>query len=290
MAYGAKFYGPTGALQIDDTYETYVYAGNYSLTPRANGGDPNDPNGPLYPVYHNSYVDIVSTSRPIIFYKPPASVLPNLSYTSTNDNAPWLHLRQIPGVVMVALINTGGDNWRGYFVSPWIGGSGQTQLKVFVSTKSKGPSTESVGMRLFDPAGTLLFDSGWQFLNPQPREKTFKAIQANISNVVGTTIQIYASYQFAFEWAYEANTTDLWISMFAPPPTVLGNLQPQQALYYTYIFKVLSIITGPSGIAIWAWPAIVNNSTFPSYNIFLGSNVDPRINYLVARDMSSFYP
>lgn len=290
MAYGSKIYGSTGALQVDDTYETYVYAGNYSLTYSGNGGDPYNYSGPLYPVYHNSYVDIVSTSRPIIFYKPPYSYKPNLQLYPTS-NAPHLADNQIPGIAMVALVNIGGNTWRGYFVEPWVGGSGVTPLKVFVSTKSKGPSTDTNGLRVYNSGGTLVFDAGWKLLNPIPQSEYFQAIQINVSNQVGTQIGIYSAGNGAFSQVVPTKVAnDTWISLYTTPPTILNNLQPNTAYYYTYIFLVFSMIDGGNYQGIFSWPAIVNNSSFPPYNMFLGSNVNTNVNYLTFDGMSTFYP
>ena len=290
MAYGAKIYGTGGDLVVDDTYETYAFLGNYTLTYTGDATNPAT-TSVMTPVYHNYTVDITSTTRPIIFYKPPWSWVDiGFSY----NNAPYFSTHSIPGMAMVALQNIGGNTWRAYFVSSYSGLGGSITVKVFVSTKSLGPSASTgYGMQVKNGSGNLVFDSGWKPLNPKTAIGTLTRMQETISNVLGTQVTFNPTNDINLGSTYLNNSNDVWISAFTREPTIT-TVVGASPLAYTFVFKVFSMTSSsssPTGYGFLnAWPAVVNNSTFPAYNAVLGSNQDSQISFLYATDMSTYYP
>lgn len=279
MAYGAKLYGKTGALLIDDTYEGYAFLGNYSLTWTGAGGDPNQNPGPCWPVYHNYTCDIVSPGRPLLFYKPPHTNIGSGAMPSGFIN------NQIAGLALVALMNIGGNTWRAYFVRPSIGG-GSSTIKAFVSTKYLGTSSNTYGMRVRNSSGDLVFDSGWNPLNPVPKNQYMDAMQANTSNVVGTTILFNDAWRDVINTNYP---NDVWLSAYTSAPTILTYLGGG-SLYYTYIFRVFSTITRNGQSYIVCWPAIVNNYVAPTYNVCMGTATGISTTILTYEQMEALYP
>lgn len=281
MAYGMKVYGSGGDLIIDDAYDAYVYLGTYSLTWKGDGGDPYNMSGSLYPVYHNCYCDIVSTSRPIVFYKPPRST------TVTGNTLPYCADNRVPALALSAVANIGGNTWRCYFVSV-LGGT--SEVKAFVKTGSRGVSSDAFGIRVYKPDGAPAFDSGWKPLNPLIATCELAPIQINISNTIGTAIQLNVPYQNTFNSVFSGNyADDIWISGFTSTPTILTYVSGQTPLYYTYIIKCFTWVTSSSYTGIFAWNAVVNNSAFPTYNVFYGTNESTYITVMVCKNMGELY-
>jgi hypothetical protein len=270
MANGLAVINSNGDLVIADNYETYVYLGTYTIIP----------NDPVYKTTSaftpwDGYIEIQANSRPICFFKVP--------FSSVGNNLPYFDTNQIPGIAQVGLSEVSTNVWRAYFVTSFVGGP--SAIKVFVSTKSLGPSSITQGIRIRDSVSNLLFDSGWLFLNPQYLNVTLTRMQNNTSNTIGATIQFNSTNDNL--GITGSSDSDLWISAFSREAQVAINFN-NPVRYYTN-YKIYSLVQ-TSGIGfVHAWPCTVNSSTFGAYSIVYGSASDTRSTVLYSYGMSTFY-
>lgn len=286
MAYGASIKSQTGDLLVDDTYDTYVYLGTYTPTyiAKETNWETSTTNPSFNPHYHNMYVDIPSTTRPIVFFKPPVT----LNWSWQND--PYYNVNVIPGMGLVSIMEISPNVWRARFMTTT--GGGTSLVKAFAATKTKGPSTVTQGMRVYNSSNQLIFDSGWKMLNPVAAIETFYPLQSTNSNTIGgsvTLVRAYSSIAGAGVTSAGADP-DLWISCFTREPNVFIRLgsRPYTA---TVGFKAFSTVAeyGNTSYSVIDWNACWNSNDL-SYSIQAGSINYTNTSYLVLRDTGTYFP
>lgn len=201
MTFGFTSSNPTtGNICIDDTYDNLLYLGKY--TPIASGWSyAQSAYASSLPYTH--YVDVNCSERPMAFFKPPQVALSGSSGSSQGFNGSAF------AIAGIWEISTGV--WRIACVTGMANPS-VPQLYVFVPIGAQGPSSETWGMRIWNDAGRLLFDSGWNILKHAmiPFEWSTTATGADgllglqptwAINAFSSTCEIYLN----------TNTNDYWL-------------------------------------------------------------------------------